>query len=157
VGAKGAESGGKERQIRRPFPPDVQIPRIVKSLNCHTEAGFMPSIQPILQRRNSVTITTTNGQNRKILNMSTAPLPNIASHGTYGAIIVMNAFVAPSSATDYLKLSAPIVERFRKEPECLFCELSQNPEDPGHIRIVHGWTKDTEWLRQVSGIISNTT
>jgi hypothetical protein len=29
VGAKGAESGGKERQIRRPFPPDVQIPRIV--------------------------------------------------------------------------------------------------------------------------------
>jgi hypothetical protein len=77
------------------------------------------------------------------------PLPSIASHGPYGAIIVMNAFVAPS-ATDYLKLSAPIVERFRKEPECLFCELSQNPEDPGHIRIVHGWTKDTEWLRQVS-------
>lgn len=117
----------------------------------------MPSIQPILQRCNSVTITTTNGQNRKILNMSTAPLPNIASHGPYGAIIVMNAFVAPSSATDYLKLSAPIVERFRKEPECLFCELSQNPEDPGHIRIVHGWTKDTEWLRQVSSSISNTT
>src|SRR5436309_14219546 len=77
-------------------------------------------------------------------------LPNIVSHGPYGAIIVVNAFVAPSSATDYLKLSAPIVERFRKEPECLFCELSQNPEDPGHIRIVHGWTKDTEWLRQVS-------
>jgi hypothetical protein len=79
-----------------------------------------------------------------------APSPNIVSHGPHGAIIVMNAFVAPSSATDYLKLSAPIAERFRKEPECLFCELSQNPEDPGHIRIVHGWTKDTEWLRQVS-------
>jgi hypothetical protein len=29
VGAKGAESGGKRRQIRRPFHPDVQIPRIV--------------------------------------------------------------------------------------------------------------------------------
>jgi quinol monooxygenase YgiN len=83
-----------------------------------------------------------------------APLPNIAAHGPYGAIIVMNAFVAPSSATDYLKLSAPIAERFRKEPECLFCELSQNPEDPGHIRIVHGWTKDTEWLRQVSSTFS---
>ena len=80
-------------------------------------------------------------------------LPNIVSHGPYGAIIVVNAFVAPSSATDYLKLSAPIVERFRKEPECLFCELSQNPEDLGHIRIVHGWTKDTEWLRQVSILI----
>ena len=76
--------------------------------------------------------------------------PSVPNIGPYGAIIVMNAFVAPSSATEYLKLSAPIVERFRKEPECLFCELSQNPEDPGHIRIVHGWTKDTEWLRQVS-------
>jgi hypothetical protein len=120
----------------------------------HTEAkphAFHP------YSSNSTTITTTDGQNYKILNMSTttshtdAPLvPNVASHGPYGAIIVMNAFVAPSSATDYLKLSAPIAERFRKEPECLFCELSQNPEDPGHIRIVHGWTKDTEWLRQVS-------
>jgi hypothetical protein len=27
VGAKGAESGGKERQIRRPFHPDVQFLR----------------------------------------------------------------------------------------------------------------------------------
>jgi hypothetical protein len=27
VGAKGAESGIKRRQIRRPFHPDVQIPR----------------------------------------------------------------------------------------------------------------------------------
>ena len=26
VDAKGAESGGKDRQIRRPFPPDVQNP-----------------------------------------------------------------------------------------------------------------------------------
>jgi hypothetical protein len=29
VGAKGAESGGKERQIRRPFHPDVQFLRIL--------------------------------------------------------------------------------------------------------------------------------
>jgi hypothetical protein len=27
VGVKGAESGGKERQIRRPFHPDVQFLR----------------------------------------------------------------------------------------------------------------------------------
>ena len=27
VGAKGAESGGKERQIQRPFHPDVQFLR----------------------------------------------------------------------------------------------------------------------------------
>jgi hypothetical protein len=30
VGAKGAESGGKRRQIRRPFHPDVQIPRTIR-------------------------------------------------------------------------------------------------------------------------------
>jgi hypothetical protein len=28
VSAKGTESGGKDRQIRRPFYPDVQIPEV---------------------------------------------------------------------------------------------------------------------------------
>jgi hypothetical protein len=38
----------------------------------------------------------------------------------------------------------------RANAECLFCEVSVNPQDKGHIRVVHGWTKDSAWFRDVS-------
>lgn len=67
------------------------------------------------------------------------------SKGPHGAIIVMNVFVHPSNVEAFIALAGPIAKRFRGESECLFCELSQNPNDKGHVRIVHGWTKGSEW------------
>jgi quinol monooxygenase YgiN len=67
------------------------------------------------------------------------------SKGPHGAVITMNVFVDPSNAEDYIALADPIAKRIRSEPECLFCELSQNPNDKGHLRIVHGYTKGSEW------------
>jgi hypothetical protein len=55
VGAKEAESGGKDRQIRRPFHPDVHIPRIHNlgekaaqtraGQSCRPPAAFMRPVE----------------------------------------------------------------------------------------------------------------
>jgi len=57
----------------------------------------------------------------------------------------MNVFVSPENAQPYIDLTRPVRERFLQEPECLFCEVSQNPNDKGHLRVVHGWTKGSDW------------
>jgi quinol monooxygenase YgiN len=66
-----------------------------------------------------------------------------------GTIIVMNAWIDPSNSEKYLKLCHPVTAEFRKHPENLFTSISVNPTDKGHIRIVHGWTKDSAWFFEV--------
>jgi len=33
-------------------------------------------------------------------------------------------------------------------PENLFCAVAVNPTDAGHIRIVHGWKKNSAWWNE---------
>jgi hypothetical protein len=87
--------------------------------------------------------------------MASNPLlgpPLTMATGPDGAVSLINVFVDPSNAKQYIDLAASIRKSFLKESECLFCEISQNPQDPGHIRITHGWTRDSEWFLNVSGI-----
>jgi len=72
--------------------------------------------------------------------------------GPDGAVSVINAFVDPSNAKQFIDLAASLRKSFLKESECLFCEISQNPQDQGHIRIAQGWTRDSEWFLNVSCI-----
>jgi len=76
------------------------------------------------------------------------PVPLTLSKGPYGTIIIMNVFVEPSNIKAYLKNARPVAEAFHKEPECLFVQFALNPNDPGHLRIVHGWTKDSAWWHE---------
>lgn len=54
--------------------------------------------------------------------------------------------------TEFVRLVTPVVHKMRAMPECLWCEISQNPTDPTHIRIQHGWTESTEWFTEVSNM-----
>jgi quinol monooxygenase YgiN len=67
------------------------------------------------------------------------------SKGPHGVVIAFNVFVDPSNIEACIAAIRPVAQRFRAEPECLFCELSQNPNDNGHLRVLHGWTKGSEW------------
>jgi len=73
----------------------------------------------------------------------------ITSSCPAGTIIVMNSFIDPSNTEKYLELTKPVAEEFRKHPKNLFTAVSVNPTDPGHIRIVHGWTKDSAWFHEL--------
>jgi hypothetical protein len=66
-----------------------------------------------------------------------------------GTVIRMDSWVSPSDSEKYLQLCRPIAAEFRKHPENLFAAISVNPTDKGHIRIVHGWTRDSAWFLEV--------
>jgi quinol monooxygenase YgiN len=76
-------------------------------------------------------------------------MATITSSCPAGTVIVMNSFIDPSNTEKYLELTKPVAAEFRKHPENLFTAVSVNPTDPGHIRIVHGWTKDSAWFAEV--------
>ena len=61
----------------------------------------------------------------------------------------MNAFIAPSDQAPYLEAAQPIIKAFRENPENSFVAVSVNPTDAGHVRMVHGWKKDSNWFNEV--------
>lgn len=78
--------------------------------------------------------------------MSIPPEMTSQSKGPHGALIFTNVFVDPPNIEACIAALTSVARRLREAPECLFCELSQNPNDSGHIRISHGWTKNSAWF-----------
>ncbi|KAJ9607155.1 hypothetical protein H2200_008227 [Cladophialophora chaetospira] len=81
---------------------------------------------------------------RKLIPINT----HITSTGQDGAMMVTDIFIQPDKLDEYVKIVTPVVHKMREMPECLWCEISQNPTDPAHIRIQHGWTKGSEWFTE---------
>src|SRR5947207_15274273 len=85
--------------------------------------------------------------------MTSNPLlgpPLTMATGPHGSLTGITLFVDPSDAPQFIGLSASLRKSYLQEPECLFCEISQNPQDPGHLRVTQGWTKDSDWFLNVS-------
>ena len=74
----------------------------------------------------------------------------VTSQSPDGAVLSMNIFIKPEKLDDYVRIVTPVVHKMREFPECELCEISVNPEDKGHIRIIHCWTKDSAWIKEVS-------
>ena len=73
----------------------------------------------------------------------------VTSKSPNGALFSMNVFIKPEMFDDYVKVVTPVVHKLRAFPECNCCEISVNPTDKGHIRIIHCWTTDTAWFEKV--------
>jgi len=73
---------------------------------------------------------------------------SIVSSSSTGMAITMNAFVAPADQAAYLEVVKPVMKAFRENPENLFVAVSINPTDAGHVRIVHGWKRDSQWFHE---------
>lgn len=67
-----------------------------------------------------------------------------------GVLMSMNVFIEGSKLDEYIKIATPVVHKFRESKECMFCEISVHPQDKGHVRVLHGWTKTSDWFREVS-------
>lgn len=89
------------------------------------------------------------------LDFTMADQTQIISSSPDGTVITMNAWIDPSNSEKYLKLATPIVAEFRKHPENLYAAISVNPTDKGHIRIEHGWTKNSAWFFEVHALRGN--
>jgi len=73
----------------------------------------------------------------------------IPSSSSTGMVVTMNAFIDPSHKEEYLKAAEPVMKAILANLENLFCAVAVNPTDAGHIRIVHGWKKNSAWWNEV--------
>lgn len=73
------------------------------------------------------------------------------SSASAGMVVAMNAFVDPSNQAAFLEAARPVVKAMRENPENIFAVVSVNPTDAGHVRVVHGWKKDSTWFGEVCG------
>lgn len=73
----------------------------------------------------------------------------ITSSSSDGILMSMNVYIDSSKLDEYINIVAPVVRKLREYPECIFCEISKNPNDQGHIRVLHGWKKPSDWFRDV--------
>ncbi|OAL32897.1 hypothetical protein AYO20_07688 [Fonsecaea nubica] len=69
-----------------------------------------------------------------------------SSTGQHGSLMVTDIYILPDKLDEYVRLVTPVVRTMRDMPECLFCEISQDPTDAAHIRIQHSWTEGTDWF-----------
>jgi hypothetical protein len=73
----------------------------------------------------------------------------IHSSSSTGMVITMNAFIDPSRQEEYLNALQPVYKAMIAHPENLFCAVTVNPTDAGHVRAVHGWKKNSAWFNEV--------
>ncbi|KAJ9622542.1 hypothetical protein H2204_011555 [Knufia peltigerae] len=71
----------------------------------------------------------------------------IESKSENGILMTIEMFIDPSKLGEYVKIVTPVCKKMREYEDCMFCEVSCHPEDKGHVRILHGWTKDSAWIR----------
>ena len=72
-----------------------------------------------------------------------------------GIVVTMNGWVDPSNAQTYIKDCQVVQKKFLEHPDNVFCVISVNPTDAGHVRIVHGWKHDTAWFTKVRKVMIN--
>ncbi|KAI0873127.1 hypothetical protein GGS24DRAFT_502124 [Hypoxylon argillaceum] len=54
--------------------------------------------------------------------------------------------IAPENVDKYFAAFKPVFEKVIAEPECLFFEVYQCPDQPGQIIWVEDWSKSPDWF-----------
>lgn len=67
----------------------------------------------------------------------------------YGISLHVTIVVAPENADKFPNLLKPVFDAVTAEPENLFFEVFQDPEQPGYFRFVENWSMDKDWLINV--------
>ncbi|KAL4886837.1 hypothetical protein BJY04DRAFT_212810 [Aspergillus karnatakaensis] len=67
----------------------------------------------------------------------------MAFHGTS---IHMTVFIKPETVERFWDLFRPVLAKIKEEPDLLFFEAYQSPDEPGVISWVENWSKPKDWL-----------
>jgi hypothetical protein len=73
----------------------------------------------------------------------------ITSSSPHGCVIAMNMWVHPDKVPEVLDNMRLVLEKLKADPNCLYIDTCQNPQDPSHLRFVHGWKKDSKYFYEV--------
>ena len=70
-----------------------------------------------------------------------------------GFSLQVTVTIKPSDVPAFLSHFTPVFEKVVAEPECVFFEVYQSPEQPGVLRWVENWSKPVGWVMEVSPFI----
>jgi quinol monooxygenase YgiN len=73
----------------------------------------------------------------------------ITSSSPHGCVIAMNMWVHPDKVPKVLDNMRLVLEKLKADPNCLYIDTCQNPQDPAHLRFVHGWKTDSKYFYEV--------
>ncbi|KAI1177136.1 hypothetical protein F4777DRAFT_216338 [Nemania sp. FL0916] len=65
---------------------------------------------------------------------------------TPGWSLHVTVYIAPENVDRFLAAFKPVFNKVVAEPECLFFEMYQSPQEPGKISWVENWSKSPEWF-----------
>ncbi|KAI0479634.1 hypothetical protein F4859DRAFT_513138 [Xylaria cf. heliscus] len=65
---------------------------------------------------------------------------------TTGWSLHVTVYIAPENVGRFLAAFKPVFNKVVAEPECLFFEMYQSPQEPGKLSWVENWSKSPEWF-----------
>ncbi|KAI0514497.1 hypothetical protein F5B22DRAFT_230195 [Xylaria bambusicola] len=65
---------------------------------------------------------------------------------TSGWSLHVTVYIAPDNVDRFLAAFKPVFNKVVAEPECLFFEMYQSPQEPGKLSWVENWSKSPEWF-----------
>ncbi|KAI0100143.1 hypothetical protein GGR51DRAFT_564359 [Nemania sp. FL0031] len=66
--------------------------------------------------------------------------------GSTGWSLHVTVYIAPENIDRFMAAFKPVFNKVVAEPECLFFEMYQSPQEPGKISWVENWSKSPEWF-----------
>jgi len=72
----------------------------------------------------------------------------VTSSNADGVLVTMDLYIDATKLDEFVRIVIPAAREIRKLPENLFFEVSVDPTDRGHVRALHGWTRDSAWIRE---------
>ncbi|KAI1363057.1 hypothetical protein F5Y08DRAFT_253805 [Xylaria arbuscula] len=97
-----------------------------------------PSVTPATVPTSTSTLTTGNP-------ITSPALPRKMPVAT-GFSLHVTVYIAPENVDRFLAAFKPAFDKVVAEPECLFFELYQSPQEPGKLSWVENWSKSPEWF-----------
>ncbi len=79
--------------------------------------------------------------------MATQQLPDLD-----GFSLQVTVFFKPEDVPTFEKWMKPIFEKVTSEPECLYFEIFQDPENPGTFSWIENYSKSPQWFMTVGAI-----
>ncbi|KAI0552015.1 hypothetical protein F4679DRAFT_116698 [Xylaria curta] len=101
------------------------------------QSSQLPII-PVAPQKSTTTLTAADPIN-------SSAIPRKMPFAT-GWSLHVTVYIAPENIDRFLAAFKPVFDKVIAEPECLFFEMYQSPQEPGKISWVENWSKSPEWF-----------
>lgn len=78
---------------------------------------------------------------------TTAPSEALRSLNTFSLHVTVH--IKPEDLDSFYEAMKPVFEAVCNEPELLYFEMFQDPDEPGKLSWVENWNASVEWLMKV--------